>query len=217
MAMHPLLTVLTEAAHGRFPEPDGEVTLLPGLPGGASAVLAFTGHSLVATALSRDDLAGVPFDGFGGSVSPGTLLRLAGDGQIGVLDVTLAAPGLGGGALPRTSAWDDHHRVRFARGIRSDVVVHGDERGFVTLARGLAGRREMSVEVTDDRAERGAGRALVLEARRLVPARELLFAAVSPGNARSLRAFLAAGFVPLGSEVLITPPGAPGPSEHHQD
>lgn len=28
---------------------------------------------------------------------------------------------------------------------------------------------------------------------------------VSPGNARSLRAFLAAGFVPVGSEVLLSP------------
>jgi hypothetical protein len=34
---------------------------------------------------------------------------------------------------------------------------------------------------------------------------EPVFAAVSPGNARSLRAFLAAGFVPLGSEALIEP------------
>jgi hypothetical protein len=30
-----------------------------------------------------------------------------------------------------------------------------------------------------------------------------VFAAVAPGNARSLRAFLAEGFVPLGSEVIF--------------
>jgi hypothetical protein len=30
-----------------------------------------------------------------------------------------------------------------------------------------------------------------------------VFAAVSPGNARSLRSFLAAGFVPIGGEVII--------------
>jgi hypothetical protein len=35
------------------------------------------------------------------------------------------------------------------------------------------------------------------------PAGEPLFAAVSPGNARSVRAFLAMGFVPIGSEVII--------------
>jgi hypothetical protein len=39
----------------------------------------------------------------------------------------------------------------------------------------------------------------------LLPAGEPLFAAVSPGNARSLRAFLAVGFTPVASEVIITP------------
>jgi hypothetical protein len=50
--------------------------------------------------------------------------------------------------------------------------------------------------------ERGTGRGLIGDALRLVPAGEPVFAAVAPGNARSLRAFLAAGFTPLGSEVL---------------
>lgn len=212
---HPLLTVLLDAAAGRFPPADGGVTALPGLAGGRSAVLALTGHAFVATDLPTDDLADVPLDGFGGAVSPRTLLRLAGGGQIGVVDVTLAAPGLGGGALPITQRWDDHLRVRYARSLRSDVVVHGGEDGFITLAHGLAGRREMSVEVVPG-APVGTGRALVHEARRLVPTGQTLFAAVSPGNARSLRAFLAAGFVPLGSAVILTPPGSPGPSEHHQ-
>jgi hypothetical protein len=40
---------------------------------------------------------------------------------------------------------------------------------------------------------------------RLVPAGEPVFAAVAPGNACSLRAFLAAGFTPVGSEVIIQP------------
>lgn len=38
----------------------------------------------------------------------------------------------------------------------------------------------------------------------LVSANDFVFAAVSPGNARSLRAFLAQGFVPVASEVIIT-------------
>jgi len=61
----------------------------------------------------------------------------------------------------------------------------------------------MSVEANDH--DRGLGTALIAEAIRLVPEGELLFAAVSPGNARSLRAFLALGFKPIGSEVLIRP------------
>ncbi|RIQ11374.1 hypothetical protein DY240_28965 [Jiangella rhizosphaerae] len=44
-----------------------------------------------------------------------------------------------------------------------------------------------------------------VHALRLVPAGEPVFAAVTPGNARSLRAFLACGFTPVGSEVLLRP------------
>jgi hypothetical protein len=93
--------------------------------------------------------------------------------------------------------------VRYARDIRQNVDVYGDERGLITLARGLAGRRELSVEAAE--LNRGWGRALIAEGVGLVPKGELVFAAVSPGNARSLRTFLALGFVPIGSEVLIRP------------
>jgi hypothetical protein len=39
----------------------------------------------------------------------------------------------------------------------------------------------------------------------LIPPEEHVFAAVSPGNARSLRALLSVGFVPIGSEVILRP------------
>lgn len=39
----------------------------------------------------------------------------------------------------------------------------------------------------------------------LVPAGAPLFAQVAPGNSSSLRAVLAAGYQPIGSEVLFTP------------
>ena len=39
----------------------------------------------------------------------------------------------------------------------------------------------------------------------LVPAGDLVWAQVAPGNAASLRAFLTCGFFPIGSEVLIVP------------
>jgi L-amino acid N-acyltransferase YncA len=85
------------------------------------------------------------------------------------------------------------------------VRVYGDERGLVTLAEGLAGRCEISIEAEPQGQGRGWGRSLLSDALGLVPAGEPIFAAVSPGNARSLRAFLAVGFVPIGSEVLIRP------------
>ena len=50
------------------------------------------------------------------------------------------------------------------------------------------------------------GRALLHDALGLVAAGEPVLAAVAPGNAASLRAFLACGFVPIGSEVLIVEP-----------
>ena len=77
------------------------------------------------------------------------------------------------------------------------------ESDFLVIGSGLAGRVELSVEVPSARNGRGAGRALVRDALGLVDRGSVVFAAVSPGNARSLRAFLAVGFVPIGSEVLI--------------
>lgn len=116
----------------------------------------------------------------------------------------LAARGTGGSPkLTQRQDVEQTHRVRYARQVRTEVRVFGDERGFVTLAAGLAGRRELSIEL--ERPGAGLGRSLLLDALTLVPEGEPLFAAVSPGNARSLRAFLAAGFVPLGSESLIRP------------
>lgn len=63
----------------------------------------------------------------------------------------------------------------------------------------------MSIEIPPERHGLGTGRQLVAEARALVESSAWVFAAVSPGNARSLRAFLSQGFVPVGSEVLIEP------------
>jgi GNAT superfamily N-acetyltransferase len=105
--------------------------------------------------------------------------------------------------LPRRADLDTHPRVQLAHRLRTHVEVYGDERGFVTLANGLAGRRELSIEVPSDRQGRGVGRALLGDALGLVAAGEPVFAAVAPGNARSLRAFLALGFIPLGCELVL--------------
>src|SRR5882757_6566449 len=205
---HPLLARFTAAAHGRFPAVDGGVTVVQPLPGGLECSVAFTGHAVIATALGSRDLETWGPDGFGGSLAPDFLRRLAGPGGwIGVTDVTLFARGTGGAPrLPELSGADDHPRVRHARELRTRVRVHGDERGLVTLADGLAGRPELSVELQAPQdCGRGRGRALLADALTLVGEGEPVFAAVSPGNARSLRAFLACGFTPIGSEVLLRP------------
>ena len=51
-ASHPLLTFFTAAANGRFPPVDGRVTVLPPLPGGLECSVAFTGHAVIATAMT---------------------------------------------------------------------------------------------------------------------------------------------------------------------
>jgi hypothetical protein len=194
------------AAEGRFPPVDGGVTVLPPLAGGRECSVAFTGHAVVATALQAQEVLSRKPDGFGGSLAPDFLRWLAGPaGVIDVIDATLVGRGAGGGRLPPRPDLADHPRVRHALAIRTGVRVFGDERGVVTLASGLAGRTELSIEAVPGGQGRGTGRALLVDALSLVPAGEPVFAAVSPGNARSLRAFLAVGFIPIGSEVLIHP------------
>nr|WP_203593098.1 hypothetical protein [Streptomyces sp. SID9124] len=203
------MACFTDAAHGRFPTCDGGVTVLPPLPGGLEASVAFTGHAVIATALDATEVhAGRP-DGFGASLAPDFLRHLAGpEGTIGVTDATLTTRGTGG--TPRLAELGyeahDHPRVLHARALRTGIKVYGDERGLITLADGLAGRRELSIELhAPHHGSQGRGRGLLADALTLVPAGEPLFAAVSPGNARSLRAFLACGFTPIGSEVIIRP------------
>ena len=226
MTPHPLLAVLLDAAAGRFPPVDGAVDVLPpledGSGGGLECATAFTGHAVVSTALPASAVLERGPNGFGGAMAPDFLRWLAGPGGwIGELDLLLVAPGAGptgpagtagdhGGAgadavVPRRSDLEEHARVRRARALRRDVEVYGDERGLVTLGRGPAGRRELSVEVPAGSEGRGRGRSLLADALALVPAGEPVFAAVTPGNARSLRAFLACGFTPVGSEVLLRP------------
>ncbi|GAA4440003.1 GNAT family N-acetyltransferase [Phytohabitans houttuyneae] len=204
--VHPLLTHLLAAAEGRFAPVDGGCTVLPSLPGGLACSVAFTGHAFVASAHSAEDVLARGADGFGGSLAPDFLRWLAGPtGWIDVVDATLVARGTGGPGLPARTDVEGHPRVQHARSLRRDVRVYGDERGLVTLASGLAGRTELGIEAAPEGQGRGWGRALLRDALGLVPAGEPVFAGVAPGNARSLRAFLAVGFVPLGSEVTIRP------------
>ncbi|MEU5611787.1 hypothetical protein AB0H03_24175 [Streptomyces sparsogenes] len=211
LAPHPLLALFRNAADGRFLPADGRVTVLPALLRGLECSVAFTGHAVIATALPAREVQSREPDGYGGSLAPDFLRYLAGQGgRIGTLDAVLVARGTSGlPRLPQRLDAEDHPRVRHARDLRTGVHVYGDERGLVTLADGLAGRRELSIELDQpgggSNNSSGLGRSLLRDALTLVPAGEPVFAAVSPGNARSLRAFLAAGFVPLGSEVIIRP------------
>jgi len=102
----------------------------------------------------------------------------------------------------------DHPRVARSKRFRDDLRVFSDREGagVVMLGRGLAGRAEVSIEVDPAHRDRGLGRMMAAAARRLIAQDEPLFAQVSPGNVASVRAFLAAGYRPIGSEVLFLKP-----------
>ncbi|WP_238547244.1 GNAT family N-acetyltransferase [Actinoplanes friuliensis] len=125
----------------------------------------------------------------------------------GTIDVVLLAPpATGEPPLPLTPVTDsEHRRVRRARRYRQDVEVWTSGPGTLVLGRGLAGRWEVAVEVDEDGRNRGLGRSLAAAARHLVPEGRPVWAQVAPGNAASLRAFLAAGYTPVGGEVLLMP------------
>ena len=211
--MHPLRVLLDDAADGRFPPADGEFDVFAPERAGHLAIVQFTGHSVVVADVSHAELAELGADGFGGASHPDVKRRLAGpDGSIGTHDAVLVARGrgrarpraTGGPGLERRDDLVDHPRVVRARAHRTEVEVHGDDAGFVTIGRGLVGRRELSVELLPGAAPGvGTGRRLVTAGLELVPAGEPVWAQVSPGNAASLRAFLACGFVPVGAETLI--------------
>jgi FR47-like protein len=96
-----------------------------------------------------------------------------------------------------------HPRVGRALNYRDDVRAWQADGGVVVLGRGVAGRWETAIEVDEDQRERGLGRSLARAARHLIPEGERLWAQVAPANAASVRAFIAAGFVPVGAEILL--------------
>jgi len=207
---HPLAAILAAAAQSCFPPPDGTLAVVPVPPPYRGAVVAFTAHTVVAVDLPPDEIrACLPVADLGAPMAAPFLTWLGQrlGTQPGMVDVVLAhVGGIGGGAsLVRRTDPVAHPRVARAHRLRTDVAVYADpgERGLVTLRRGLAGRWEISLELDPAARGRGLGRALIAAARTLPVADEPVFAQVSPGNAQSLRAFLVAGFRPIGAKVLF--------------
>lgn len=190
-----------------FPPADGGWTRIEPWRPDVFAVIALTGHAYVSapTRWSDADLATLGVDGFGGAHDPRVLSALAGaDGWIDVLDQLLIADPLPGPSdLVRRADLDDHPRVRRARELRCDVEVFGDRDALLVLGRGIDGMLEAAFEVAPKARGEGRGRALLTAARQL--ADEPVLAAVSPGNAASTRAALAAGYRPIGSVQLYRP------------
>ncbi|WP_405750238.1 GNAT family N-acetyltransferase [Streptomyces sp. NBC_00012] len=202
--------ILAAAAQGRFPPPDGSTTVVA-QPGARDAgVLAFTAHSVVFTDEDpdwvRSVLAGTPGDELSATMNPHFLNALtARSGRhmntIDLLTVAGALPGVPEIGL-REIEDPEHPRVARAMEYRDEVRVWSAEGGVVILGRGVAGRWETAVEVAEEARGRRLGERLARAARKLVPD-AVVWAQQSPGNARSVRTFQAAGYRPVGAEALF--------------
>jgi GNAT superfamily N-acetyltransferase len=171
-------------------------------------VVSFPAFVVVAADVEPDwaiDL--LPPDDLAGPLCPPFLTALcAKTGRVaGNIDMLMLAPRDPGPAdiALRPVADLDHRRVRRARQFRDELTVYEADGGVLIIGRGLAGRWEAAIEVDEDARNRGLGRALAAAARTVVPEDRPIWAQVAPGNASSLRAFLAAGYRPVGAETLL--------------
>ncbi|GAP51890.1 GNAT family N-acetyltransferase [Streptomyces azureus] len=206
-----LRDILDAAARGVFPPADGGTTIVSQPSARDAGVIAFTAHSVVFTDEDPDwvrrTLAGTDCDRLAATMNVRFLAALmdrtgrASD----TVDVLLTGAALPGEPPLALTEIDDpgHPRVASARRRRDDVRVWAADGGVLVLGRGVAGRWEVAVEVDEGVRHRGLGRRLAAAGRHLAGGTPV-WAQVAAGNARSLRAFQAAGYRPAGSEVLLS-------------
>ncbi|MET7438228.1 GNAT family N-acetyltransferase [Streptomyces sp. NPDC005568] len=202
--------ILDAAARGVFPPADGSTTVVPQPCPRDAGVLAFTAHSVVFTdedpAWVRATLGSLDCDPLAATMNPRFLAAFmdrTGRSTDTVDLLTVAAPLAGEPPVALTEIDDPGHpRVARARERRDDVRVWAADGGVLVLGRGVAGRLEAAVEVTESARHQGLGRALAVAARHLAGG-EPVWAQQAAGNARSVRAFQAAGYRPVGAEALL--------------
>ncbi|UXY30051.1 GNAT family N-acetyltransferase [Streptomyces sp. HUAS TT20] len=209
-----LRDILDAAARGVFPPDDGGTTVVPQHTRRDAGVIAFTAHSVVFTDEDprwvRETLRAVAGDCDALAATLNARFLAAFVERTGRTTDTIDAlvvgsPLPGRPPLALTQIADPGHpRAVRARARRDDVRLWEADGGVVVLGRGVAGRLEVAVEVDEGVRHRGLGRRLVTAALHL--AGEPVWAQVSPGNARSLRAFQAAGYLPVGAEALLLAP-----------
>jgi GNAT superfamily N-acetyltransferase len=213
-ARQALAELLARAAAGEFPPADGTVDVLPQPSGRDAGVISLTGYAVI---FADTDAAWVtaqlPVGDLSGPLT-GSFLHTLGQ-RLGrhtrsVDMLTCAAPLTG--PPPRdlglteltSSAGAGHPRISRALRYRDEVRAWQALGGVLMLGRGVAGRFEVAVEVDPAYRGRGLGARLASAARHLVPDGAPLWAQIAPANAASVRAFLAAGFLPIGAEALLS-------------
>lgn len=210
MPEHQLTRLFARLTNSVYPPENGQVDIVGPPPGIAQAVVAFTRHHVVAVDLDPERVrAKLDAGDLGAPMRPRFLTWLADqlDAESHMLNLVMFALGTGEGSalVPREDLFEHPRVVRAAR-FRTDLELYSNEYGnsVLVLGRGLAGRRELSLEIPASQRNAATGRKLVQAAIALTPRGEPLFAQVAPGNAASVRAFYNAGFRPVGAEVLLT-------------
>jgi hypothetical protein len=212
--MTTLADILRGIERGVFPAPDLSITVLPAPSDRDTCVIGLTAHIVVAADVDPAWVAEqLDLDDIAAPLNPPFLYaleQLTGR-EVNGIDAMLVAPALTGPAerveltSDLTEITDlDRPRIRRAQRYRDDVRAYTDPYGGLVLTGlGLAGRQECALEVPEDSRGKGHGRRLARAARALVAPGTHIWAQVTPGNAASLRAFLAAGYLPVGSEALL--------------
>jgi hypothetical protein len=204
-----LKLVLDAVAAGRYPAADGSVTVMPQPSERDAGVIDFPAHAVIFTDADPDWVrAQLPAGDLSAPLSP-RFLQALGDRTgrrahtVDMLCLAAPLPGRPSIGLMREPG-RVHPRIARALQYRDDVMAWQADGGVLLLGRGVAGRWEIAIEVDQDRRGAGLGRALAAAARHLVPDGTALWAQIAPANAISVRAFLAAGYLPVGAEALLT-------------
>ena len=202
--------LIAAVERGTPPPADGSVRTIRQPAHAEAAVLGFTAHIVIAADVEAEWVADrIPPGDLSAPLNPPFLSDLCDrlNRRVNCLDMVAYAPAVDGPPPIRLTPAGDpgHPRVRRARRHRTDVRVWAADGGLVILGRGLAGRLEVAFEVDPGRRGRGLGRSLALSARHLASEQGAagVWAQVSPGNAASVRAVLAAGYQLIGSEALL--------------
>jgi GNAT superfamily N-acetyltransferase len=203
-----LAAVLADVAAGRFPPADGGVTIVPPPSARDAGVIGLTAHAVIFIDADPGWVAAqVPAGDLSGPLTPAFLQALCvrTNRRAHSTDMLCVAPSLPGPPGVALAPEPDLAHPRMARALhyRDEVRAWRADGGVMLIGRGVAGRWEAAVEVDPGRRGRGLGRALAAAARHLVPGGGPVWAQIAPANAASVRAFLAAGFTPVGAEARL--------------
>jgi GNAT superfamily N-acetyltransferase len=213
-ARRALAALLAKAAIGQYPPADGSVDILPQPSDRHAGVISLTGYAVIFADADPEWVAAqLPPGDLSGPLTAAFLHALSerlGRQTHSVDMLTCAAPLAGPPSHDlrltelATSVGARHPRIARALGHRDDVRAWQAPGGVVVLGRGVAGRFEVAIEVDPQDRNHGLGARLATAARHLVPDGATLWAQIAPANAASVRAFLAAGFRPVGAEALLS-------------